>query len=507
MNFRFKIGFTLCLVLFVDTYRAAETNELFEVGRKTAAAVCQSCHLQPAPTLLDKETWTKRTLPLMAQWLGVSQINWGTNSEATRIREAGIFPPSPIVTEEQWRGLQEYFHEAAPAKALSATNKPVAKRKEDLFRPHLLRTSSDLPFTTLVKIDTNEHAVYVGDAQERTLKLISPKGLIKREMTFPSAPVDIQQRGSNLWVTLVGRIFPSDQWAGQLWQIQAESNSWSGKAVIEDMPRLAHTTIADLNRSGADSFILAGYGNRLGKLMLWEKDIRGHFRENVLSPLPGAIGTHVMDIDGDGRLDILLLRGQAREGVFAIYNRGDHFEERPLIEFPPAFGTAGWAIADFNQDGKTDFVVASGDIGDYPCSPRAYHGLRLFVGASGGRFTEAWSYPMNGAYSVCVADFDGDGKLDLMASSFFPDYKNHADESILFFRNEGESRFSPFTFSFGNDGRWLVMDAGDIDGDGDIDIVLGSFPRGPQTVPIPDEIGYRWLKSRASILFLENLSK
>src|SRR5205814_2062123 len=157
--------------------------------------------------------------------------------------------------------------------------------------------------------------------------------------------------------------------------------------------------------------------------------------------------------------------------------------------------------------GKTDLLIANGDAGDYPCKPRAYHGLRLYLGEGNGRFKEVWSHPLNGAYGVRAADFDGDGDLDIVAISFFADYKNFPSESVVYFRNDGDLKFTPFTMPSSLEGRWLVMDAGDIDGDGDIDLVVGSFPRGPQTIFIPDEVGERWAGNRVSVMIFENTRK
>jgi hypothetical protein len=488
---------------------AAALSEAAGKGKELAAAVCQSCHLLPGPELLDRATWETKALPAMAAWLGVATVNLGTNAEGKRIREAGIYPASPLVTEEQWRALQAYFREASPAAPLAPTNKPVARRNTNLFRAKALQTTKDIPYTTLVKIDEAQRAIYVGDAQEHSLKLIGAAGETRREFSFPSGPVGVQAWGTNLCVTLVGRIFPSDQWGGQVWMLTNGAGGWNGGAVLRELPRLAHTTIANLSGKpgGLPELVLAGFGNRLGKLMLWKEKGGGQFSEEVLSALPGAIATHAEDIDGDGRMDLLLLRGQAREGVFALYNRGDHFEERPVIEYPPSYGTAGWWVGDFDKDGKTDLLIACGDVGDYTAPVRAYNGVRLYLGLGKGAFREAWSYPMSGAFQVEAADFDGDGDLDIMASSYFPDFVKYPTESILFFRNDGNFQFAAQTFEFGNDGRWIVMDAGDVDGDGDVDVVLGSFPKGPQSVPIPDAVGVRWFQKRASVLFLENLTK
>ncbi len=142
-----------------------------------------------------------------------------------------------------------------------------------------------------------------------------------------------------------------------------------------------------------------------------------------------------------------------------------------MIQFPPSYGCASWQVLDFDGDGNLDLLIANGDNGDYKSKPKAYHGLRLYQGDGRGHFTERWSYPMNGAFGVYAADFDGDGNLDIAAISFFPDYKEYPDENFVYLKNIGNWNFQPFVLPETQQGRWLVMDAGDIDGDGDIDIV------------------------------------
>ena len=49
------------------------------------------------------------------------------------------------------------------------------------------------------------------------------------------------------------------------------------------------------------------------------------------------------------------------------------------------------------------------------------------------------------------------------------------------------------------------MAAGDLDGDGDTDIVLGSFLPGPPTISIPEALQKRWVSNRTSVLIVENV--
>ena len=72
-------------------------------------------------------------------------------------------------------------------------------------------------------------------------------------------------------------------------------------------------------------------------------------------------------------------------------------------------------------------------------------------------------------------DYDNDGDLDIAVISFFADYARQPEEGFVYLENKGNFKFQPYTISETSKGRWLTMDAGDLDGDGRVDIVLGNF--------------------------------
>jgi len=88
---------------------------------------------------------------------------------------------------------------------------------------------------------------------------------------------------------------------------------------------------------------------------------------------------------------------------------------------------------------------------------------------------------MDGCYKAVARDYDGDGDLDIAAISFFADYSHQPEEGFVYLENKGGFDFQPYSFREASAGRWLTMDAGDIDGDGKIDLVLGNFSLGSTT--------------------------
>ena len=116
------------------------------------------------------------------------------------------------------------------------------------------------------------------------------------------------------------------------------------------------------------------------------------------------------------------------------------------------------------------------------------------------KFTESWFYPMYGATKAIAHDFDQDGDLDIASISFFPDFDRHPEEGFLYFENVG-NQFTPYSVSASSSGRWLVMDASDIDKDGDYDLVLGAYN---MNFFVPPRLLDQWSKKDISLLVLIN---
>jgi hypothetical protein len=216
----------------------------------------------------------------------------------------------------------------------------------------------------------------------------------------------------------------------------------------------------------------------------------------------------VHDFNGDKHLDIAVLFSDAREGFYILINNGENeFDTTTVFETHSAYGHTYFELHDFNADGLMDILTVNGDnVDSDPYNTlKNYHGIRIYLNDGDLRFEEAYFYPMYGAFGGRAADFDNDGDLDVAAISFYPDYGSEKRESFTYLNNDGDLKFSAFTAPELVNGRWMTIDAGDLDGDADIDIVLGGayIPTGM----FAHMDTYQSLSESApSILVLENKS-
>jgi len=74
---------------------------------------------------------------------------------------------------------------------------------------------------------------------------------------------------------------------------------------------------------------------------------------------------------------------------------------------------------------------------------------------------------VNNAYSVYVADVDGDGDMDVLSASRW-------DDKIAWYENDGDENFNAHTITTSADGAKSVY-AVDVDGDGDMDVLSASW--------------------------------
>ena len=169
------------------------------------------------------------------------------------------------------------------------------------------------------------------------------------------------------------------------------------------------------------------------------------------------------DVDRDGDQDLLAIRPEGelllavnagREGN--VWRGLQPFTEQSVF---PSGDVRTFVAADFNNDGYVDLAIGS------------VEGVRVTTGVGDGTFAGEISYPLSrGSQTLVNGDLDADGDLDLISAKT-ADYGYAERQHLDLLINDGTGVFEPGESQFELNRHVNDLAMGDLDNDGDLDLV------------------------------------
>jgi len=164
---------------------------------------------------------------------------------------------------------------------------------------------------------------------------------------------------------------------------------------------------SDFNADGSQDLAVVNQTTNNVTILLGHGD--GTFSEATGSPLLSGndpVAVAAGDLNGDAKPDLAIVN-QTDDTVSIFLNNGDAtFVPGPVPLLQTGASPTGIAIADFNQDGLADIAVSNGGANTF----------RVFVGLSGGLFSQAFEPPAGPTGSTPTAIVAG-----TFAAGRFPD--------------------------------------------------------------------------------------
>jgi len=407
----------------------------------------------------------------MALRLGVSTPS--SFNEALRHPQMKVLPQA--VSQADWESIVSYYlaqsPDSLPAQVLPAEPQldPAAFRVGP-FVPGLQSSA----IITLLKTDSVRERIFVGEAGTNYLRTFDWNRRLLSTQTLPSPPTDLIVGKERVLVLESGILNPNDEPKGRLVELG------TGKVLIDSLFRPVFVRQYDFDGDGRDDFLICEFGDNRGRLALYHAT-GSTYERRVLDANPGAIRFEIRDLTGDGIPDVVALLAQGDERIALFENDGKgNFSAPPriLARFPPVYGSMYFAMHDFNGDGHPDIVYVNGDNFDYSRVLKPYHGVRILENDGQNNFVERFFFPVYGAARAEVADFDGDGDLDILTTSNFADFARHAERGIMYFENTGNYTFRPSAFSLASGNQWNLTATADLNKDGRLDVIVGAMNLG-----------------------------
>jgi hypothetical protein len=434
---------------------------------------CGACHAVPRPDVQPRGNWPaliRIMVEIMQQRTGRAQLS-----------------------EQQMKDIIAFYYGSSP-ETLPLLPYPELPSTNLEFVPRTAGATSTLPFVTHVDAVSlgpiRTPQVLVGDGEAKRLVMMKPMRGRWSETTIGDIEIPVHTQAldfdgdgdQDVLTADLGKLPPMESKAGKVVLLrQMPGERFQAEVLQSELGRVSDVRAADLDADGDLDLAVAVFGGGDVGEIFWlrnegTKGSAGPYTRQGLFSMSGAISIEPADLNGDGRLDLVSLVAQEHEMVVAFMNRGGgEFVQHMIARAPhPMYGCTSARTVDLDRDGDLDILFTNGDAFDAQTDPKPYHGVQWLENRGEMRFEIHDIGRFYGASSAAAGDVDGDGDLDVVAGSWVSYWQDPRRFAVVWFENDGQQRFTPHgvaTRPAGVSSLQLV----DVTGDGRLDIVAGAI--------------------------------
>lgn len=301
-------------------------------------------------------------------------------------------------------------------------------------------------------------------------------------------PCDLDGDGiTDLVVADLGQFYPADHQFGRVVWLRKKTGD-RGYEPIElavSLARVADVQPGDFDGDGDQDLVVAEFGlYATGRILLLQNQRsqtkNTEFKIKEIDSRHGAVHVPASDLNGDGRLDFVALISQEHEVIEAFLNRGDGtFETTTIYKAPhPSWASSGIQLIDLDADGDLDVLYTNGDSFDREYL-KPYHGIRWLENQGEFPWLEHHLADLPGCQRALAGDLDGDGDLDIVAAALTPAavlnrFGPERFDALCWFEQTAARQFHRRSLERAAcDHAALAL--ADFDSDGDLDFAVGHY--------------------------------
>ena len=231
-------------------------------------------------------------------------------------------------------------------------------------------------------------------------------------------------------------------------------------------------TPADLDRDGDTDLVTANAGSN--NLTIFRQTSPGIYEISPNSPISdpamdGPLSVVAGDIDGDGALDLVTANGNGGNLSIFLQGPGGGFVLSPAPSDPAMVGPVAVALADFDGNGRTDIISANS----------GSNNLTVFRQTTSGFLSAptVLSDNIGAPTTVLVTDLNLDGRPDVVCGDGGASLNGCV--TVFLQSEDGDFAFAS-SLRASTNGRPLSVHATDLNGDGNLDLVTANSTVAPR---------------------------